>query len=143
MSPLIFELIMYLKANRRLWNLDDVVEANKRRKNNSAAVKKRLKDHRQRVTAKKSSIADWDKFHKEIAEMEKKIEEELGMGAGEENEEEESSLVDMTGSDADAEDVDDDGDDDGSDDDEAKGDEEEDSDDDESSSDEEVNNESV
>jgi hypothetical protein len=32
MSPLVFELIMYLKYNSRLWGLVDVIEANKLRK---------------------------------------------------------------------------------------------------------------
>ena len=32
MAPLIFEAIMFLKYNRRLWDLADIVEANKRRK---------------------------------------------------------------------------------------------------------------
>jgi len=32
MAPIIFEAIMFLKYNRRLWDLADIVEANKRRK---------------------------------------------------------------------------------------------------------------
>ncbi len=39
--PLIFELIMYLKYNKHLWTIDDAVEANRRRMNNSQAAKKR------------------------------------------------------------------------------------------------------
>jgi hypothetical protein len=41
LSPLVFELIMYLKYNNRLWTITDVMEANKRRLNKSPAVKKR------------------------------------------------------------------------------------------------------
>ena len=36
MSPLIFELIMYLKYNSHLWGITDVMEANKRRKSEAA-----------------------------------------------------------------------------------------------------------
>ena len=32
MAPIIFEAIIFLKYNRRLWDLADIVEANKRRK---------------------------------------------------------------------------------------------------------------
>ena len=32
MQPLMFEMIMYLKFNKQLWGLDEVVEANLRRK---------------------------------------------------------------------------------------------------------------
>ena len=39
MSPLVFELIMYLKYNSRLWGLVDVIEANKRKKLESLAAK--------------------------------------------------------------------------------------------------------
>ncbi len=40
LSPLFFELIMYLKYNNRLWTITDVMEANKRRLNESPAAKK-------------------------------------------------------------------------------------------------------
>jgi hypothetical protein len=40
LSPLVFELIMYLKYNNRLWTITDVMEANKRRLNKSPAAKK-------------------------------------------------------------------------------------------------------
>jgi hypothetical protein len=42
LSPLVFELIMYLKYNAHLWTIDDVIESNRRRKNESPAAKKRL-----------------------------------------------------------------------------------------------------
>ncbi len=42
LSPLVFELIMYLKYNACLWTIDDVIEASRRRKNESPAAKKRL-----------------------------------------------------------------------------------------------------
>ena len=38
MSPLIVELIMYLKYNSCLWGTTDVVEAERRRKSESAAA---------------------------------------------------------------------------------------------------------
>ncbi len=53
-SPLVFELIMYLKYNARLWTIDDVTEANRRRKNESPAAKKWLalqKERLQKLTA--------------------------------------------------------------------------------------------
>jgi hypothetical protein len=40
LSLLVFELIMYLKYNNRLWTITDVMEANKRRLNESPAAKK-------------------------------------------------------------------------------------------------------
>ncbi len=41
MSPLVFELIMYLKYNSNLWGLVDVIEANKRRKLEPPVAKNR------------------------------------------------------------------------------------------------------
>ncbi len=60
MSPLLFECIMYLKYNRDLWNLDDIVEANKRRKNESQAAKQA--QIRARVADKRAEVEKWDSF---------------------------------------------------------------------------------
>ena len=43
-SPLIFEAIMYLKMNRRLWDKADVVKANRNRKKAVAANTQNLKE---------------------------------------------------------------------------------------------------
>ena len=47
MDPLIFEAIMYLKMNRRLWGRAEVVEANRRRKKAIAAQNRNLKEQHQ------------------------------------------------------------------------------------------------
>lgn len=60
LSPLVFELIMYLKYNLRLWSLSDVIEANKRRKNVSPAAKKRDAAHKERLNNMKSDMTNWD-----------------------------------------------------------------------------------
>lgn len=62
MSPLVFEAIMYLKYNRRLWNLTDVVEANKRRKSQSTAAKNR-NERRAKVNKEMGAIGEWEAFH--------------------------------------------------------------------------------
>ena len=41
MCPMLFEIIMYLKYNARLWGLDDVIEANARRERKTDAAKKK------------------------------------------------------------------------------------------------------
>jgi hypothetical protein len=61
-SPLIFELIMYLKYNNRLWNLSDVIEANKRRKNESPAAKKRLDIQMERLEFLRAEVAEWERL---------------------------------------------------------------------------------
>ena len=57
MSPLVFECIMYLRYNARLWGLADVVEANKRRKNESSKAKKALRARASEITG---AIEEWD-----------------------------------------------------------------------------------
>jgi hypothetical protein len=59
-SPLLFECIMYLKYNRDLWGLKDVVEANKRRKNNSKSARAKLAADQERVDLQRSEIATWE-----------------------------------------------------------------------------------
>jgi hypothetical protein len=44
-----FEIIMYLKYNSRVWNISDVIEANLRRKNQSLAAKIRLDIQKKRA----------------------------------------------------------------------------------------------
>ena len=58
MSPLLFECIMYLKYNRELWSLADVVEANKRRKNSLKAVKARAA--KAKVDVARAEIEAWE-----------------------------------------------------------------------------------
>ena len=60
MSPLVFECIMYLKYNEKLWGLAEVVEANKRCKNTSIAAKAR--DSRMRVNMDKVVVTTWEAF---------------------------------------------------------------------------------
>ncbi len=61
MSPLIFELIMYLKYNSCLWGIADVVEANKRRKSESVAAQFCLNIQKERLDKKKEELYLWDK----------------------------------------------------------------------------------
>jgi hypothetical protein len=61
MSPLIFELVMYLKYNSWLWGIADVVEANKRRKSESAVAQFRLSIQKERLDKKKEELYLWDK----------------------------------------------------------------------------------
>ena len=61
MSPLIFELVMYLKYNSCLWGITDVVEANKRRKSESVAAQFCLSIQKERLDKKKEELYLWDK----------------------------------------------------------------------------------
>ncbi len=61
MSPLIFELIMYLKYNSCLWGITDVVEANKGRKSESAVAQFCLSTQKERLDKKKEELYLWDK----------------------------------------------------------------------------------
>ncbi len=60
MSPLIFELIKHLKYNSCLWRIADVVEANKRRKSESAAAQFCLSIQKERLDKKKEELYLWD-----------------------------------------------------------------------------------
>ena len=57
----VFELIMYLKYNSRLWGLADLVEANKRRKQESVVSKNRLSIQKERLEKMKAEVFLWDK----------------------------------------------------------------------------------
>ena len=56
MSPLVFECIMYLQYNKDLWSLEDVVKANKRRKNEARVER----ETRSRVNNASAEIATWE-----------------------------------------------------------------------------------
>ncbi len=49
MSPLILELVMYLKYNSCLWGIADIVEANKRRKSESVVAQFCLSIQKERL----------------------------------------------------------------------------------------------
>ncbi len=57
----VFELIMYLKYNSRLWGLADLVEANKGRKQESVVSKNRLSIQKERLEKMKAEVFLWDK----------------------------------------------------------------------------------
>ena len=57
MSPLVFEAIMYLKMNKRLWGKAQVVEANKRRKQ---AIKTRNQNLKWEARKTLASISEWE-----------------------------------------------------------------------------------
>ena len=67
LSPLIFECIMYLKYNHDMWDLADVVEANKRRKNETSEARRAL---REKVAARAREVAAWDAVFGEEEEEE-------------------------------------------------------------------------
>ena len=75
MSPAVFECIMYLKYNKDLSDLSDVVEANKRRKNSTKAAQRRLSKQQATVKAKVDSIHDWQSFWDGLED----VEEETGV----------------------------------------------------------------
>ena len=64
MQPLMFEMIMYLKFNKRFWNLQEVVEANLRRKNDSRAAQARTKvmEQREMVRERRVALDEWTAF---------------------------------------------------------------------------------
>jgi hypothetical protein len=51
---------MYLKYNSRLWSLLDVIEADKRRKNESPAAKMRLAAQTERLNNRRADVTNWD-----------------------------------------------------------------------------------
>ena len=57
MDPLIFEAIMYLKMNRRLWGLAQVIEANKRRKKSVKESYRNLKEKEKETFA---ALRKWE-----------------------------------------------------------------------------------
>jgi hypothetical protein len=61
MSPLVSELIMYLKYNSCPWGLADLVEANKRRKQESVVSKNCLSIQKERLKKMKAEVFLWDK----------------------------------------------------------------------------------
>ena len=69
MSPIVFEAIMYLKYNRRLWNLTNVVEANKRRKKQSLDRADNRKERRARVAEKMTGFTDWEAVYAALPEV--------------------------------------------------------------------------
>ena len=56
MDPLIFEAIMYLKMNKRLWGKAEVVEANKRRKK---AAKENNRNLHIKLQDKLRAVQEW------------------------------------------------------------------------------------
>ena len=60
MSPLTFELIMYLNYNQELWDVNDVIEANKRRKDTNKG------DRATRVAEAQALEEQWTALNVEI-----------------------------------------------------------------------------
>ena len=59
MAPIIFEAIMFLKYNRRLWGLAEVVEVNKRRRGHCPRIATRVAT-RERVVADLAAVNAWE-----------------------------------------------------------------------------------
>ncbi len=70
MSPLVFELIMYLKYNSHLWGLVDVIEANKRRQLESPAAKNCHSIQKARLEMKKADVYLWNKVMDALNDIE-------------------------------------------------------------------------
>ena len=64
MGPLVFESIMYLKYNTYLWALADVVEVNKRCKNDSRVAT----DISRKIDVQRAEIDTWEAFQAPIQE---------------------------------------------------------------------------
>ena len=60
MSPLIFELIMYLKYNKRLWDINDVVKANRNRLSETPAAQRRSAREMERLKQMQDAVDDWE-----------------------------------------------------------------------------------
>jgi hypothetical protein len=58
MSPLVFELIMYLKYNARLWNITDVVTENRQRLSETPAAKKQSAIEMERLKKMQDEVDD-------------------------------------------------------------------------------------
>ena len=81
MSPLVFECIMYLKYNADLWDINDVVEANKRRKNESKAEQKYIAGHKKRMKrcwAAVKEVNEWNGFYEALDRVEEEDVMEVG-----------------------------------------------------------------
>ncbi len=50
-----------------MWGLPDVVEANRVRRNDSKAMKKRLAEHQERLNKMKGEVTDWDEGMKKLS----------------------------------------------------------------------------
>ena len=58
MAPIMFEAIMFLKYNRRLWGLPDIVETNKRRKGKRGRTTDRV-NIRKEIEANLADVEEW------------------------------------------------------------------------------------
>ena len=72
-SPLTFESILYLNFNSDLWDLNDVIEANNRRKNETNANQARLRETRDRINNMRERMNDWNAFQTLLAEIDSNI----------------------------------------------------------------------
>ena len=72
-SPLTFESILYLNFNSELWDLNDVIEANNRRKNETNANQARLRETRDRINNMRERMNDWNAFQTLLAEIDSNI----------------------------------------------------------------------
>jgi hypothetical protein len=70
MSPLVFELFMYLKYNSCLWGFVDVIEANKRRKLDSLVAKNCHSLQKVRLEMKKADVYLWNKVMNALNDIE-------------------------------------------------------------------------
>jgi hypothetical protein len=84
MSPIIFELVMYLKYNSRLWGIADVVEGNKRRKSESVAAQFCLSIQKERLDKKKEELYLWDKHALNDIDIENVITGDMDEGSDDE-----------------------------------------------------------
>ncbi len=60
LSPLVFELIMYLKYNDCLWDISDVVTANRHRLSETPAAKKQSAIEMEQLKKMQDEVDDWE-----------------------------------------------------------------------------------
>ena len=72
-SPLTFESILYLNFNSDLWDLNDVIEANNRCKNETTANQARLRETCDRINKMRERMNDWNAFQTLLGEIESSI----------------------------------------------------------------------
>ena len=69
LSPLIFEFVICLKCIHHVWSLSDVIEANKRRQNESKSLRTKKSVHYAKLENKLKDINEWDDFHAALEDI--------------------------------------------------------------------------
>ena len=70
LSPLILDLVMFIKHNHRMCSLSNVVEAKKCRHNDSKSLRKKKSVRRAKSENKLKEIAEWNAFCAALVDIE-------------------------------------------------------------------------